>query len=210
MRKLLILGVLAFAALGGALAQDGPPPGGGQGGFANMDPALRKKLQEYQVVFELTRTIGFFDELEKQKGLSFTKAQATKLLPILKDLQNRADLKPADANKILSNIEDNILSDAQLSWIDKTQLQRQEEARKRFQQNGGQGGQNQNGQGFGGGQNQTQNGQGQGQRQGGFGGPGGRGGMFAAIQSGKPFNPFKEQQRTKDSLVATIAFLAKK
>lgn len=210
MRKLLILCVLALTALGGALAQDGPPPGGGQGGFPNIDPALRKKLQEYQVVFELTRTVGFFDELEKQKGLSFTKAQATKLLPILKDLQNRADLKPADANKILSNIEDNILTDAQLAWIDKTQLQRQEEARRRFQQGGGQNGQGQNGQGFGGGQGQGQNGQGQGQRQGGFGGPGGRAGMFQAIQQGKPFNPFKEQPRTKDNLAATIAFLSKK
>ncbi len=195
MRKLLMLCLLALSLLGGALAQDGPPPGGG---FPNIDPAIRKKLQEYQVVFDLTRTVGILDELDKQKGLAFTKAQATKLLPILKDLQTRADLKPADATKILSNIEDNVLTDPQLAWIDKTQLQRQADARKRFQQDGQ--GQNQNGQG----------GQG-GQRQGGFGGPGGgRAGMFQAIQDGKPFNPFKDQPRTKDSLVATIAFLQKK
>ena len=204
MRKLFILAMLVFSVMGGALAQGGQ---GGQGGFPGMTDEMRKKLQAYQPVFDLTRTVGIFDELDKQKGLVFTKAQAQKLLPVLRDLLNRADLKPADASKILTNVEDNILTEAQLAWIDKTQLERQQQARQRAQQ--GQGGQGQGGQGQGG---QGQGGQ-AGQRpqgQGGPGGPGGRGGIFQAILQGKPFNPFKEQARTKENLTALIALMAKK
>lgn len=200
MRKLLILGMLVLSVLGSAFAQ------GGQGGFPGMTDEMRKKMQAYQPVFDLTRTVGILQEVDQQKGLGISKAQAQKLLPVLKDLQTRTDLKPADAEKILANIEDNILNDAQLAWIDKTQLARQEEARKRFQQRqNGQQGQGQNGQAFGQGGQQGQGGQGQRQ-----GGPGGRGGFFQAISEGKPFNPFKEQPRSADNLKSLIALLQKK
>ena len=207
MRKLLILAMLALSVMGGALAQggQGPGQGGPGGGFPGMTDEMRKKLQAYQPVFDLTRTVGIFDEVDKQKGLAFTKAQAQKLLPVLRDLLNRADLKPADASKILTNLEDNILTEAQLAWIDKTQLERQQQARERFQNGqGGQGGQGQGGQA---GQGQRPQGQG---GPGGPGGPGGRGGFIQAIMQGKPFNPFKEQQRSKDNLTALIAVLAKR
>jgi len=189
--RLMILITVLLIGLG--LAQGGDQ----DGRFQNLPEDLRKKLQAYQPVFDLSRTVNILGEVDKQKGLAFTKAQAQKLLPILKDLQTRSDLKPADAQKILSNLEDNILSDAQLNWIDQTQLQRQQQARQRFQQGGGQGQ----------GEQGSEGGQGQGPHP---GGPGDRGGFFQAIQAGKPFNPFKDNPRAKDNLVTLVALLQKK
>lgn len=194
MRRLMVFGILTLSLMGSALAQppDGPPPGQNQ---RTLDPEVQKKFEAYRVVFDLLGSVGLMDELDKQKDLSFSKPQAQKLLPILKNLQTRPDLKPADAEKILSTIENNILTPAQLKWMDQTLLKRQEEARKRREQ--GQQGQN--------GQNQFP-GQ-QGTRP---GGSGGRGGFFQAIAQGKPYNPFKEQPRSADNLKALIATLSKK
>jgi hypothetical protein len=190
MRKLLTL--LATLALGLGLAQPGPGPGGG----FTIDPETRKKFEAFQPVFELTRLVAILDEVDKQKGLAFTKPQAQKLLPVLKDLLTRSDLKPADAEKIQINIEDKILTPAQIKWIDTTQLAREKELRQRREQ----------GQGQGQGQGQRPPGQG---GPGGLGGPGGRGGFFQAIQQGTPFNPFKEG-RGKESLDGIIAVLSKR
>ncbi len=179
MRKLM--GMLATLALGLALAQGGPP---------NLTPEMRQRLEAYRPVFDLVATIGLMDEVEKQRGLAFTRAQATRLLPILRDLQARADLKPADAERILANIENNILTPAQLKWMDQTLLQRREEARQRREQGGGQA-------------PPANQGNPQGQ-------PGARGGLFQAIAQGKPYNPFKEQPRTADNLRNLIALLSRK
>lgn len=178
-----LIGLLATLALGFALAQGGPP---------NVSPEMRQRFEAYRPVFDLVGTIGLMDEVEKQRGLAFTKAQATRLLPILRDLQTRADLKPADAEKILTNIENNILTPVQLKWMDQTLLQRREEARQRREQAGGQGSQT-----------------GQGGLQGSPRGPG-QGGFFQAIAQGKPYNPFKEQPRAADNLKNLIALLSKK
>ncbi|GIW33944.1 hypothetical protein [Meiothermus sp.] len=176
-----LLSLLTTLALGFALAQGGPP---------NISPEMRQRFEAYRPVFDLVATLGLMDELDKERGLAFTKAQAQKLLPLLRDLQNRADLKPADASKILTNIEDNILTPAQLKWIDQTILKQREEARQRREQASGQ---------------NPQAGQGNFQ-----GPPGGRGGLFQAIAQGKPYNPFKEQPRTADNLKNLIALLSKK
>ncbi|HEU4743199.1 MAG TPA: hypothetical protein VFS50_16500 [Meiothermus sp.] len=186
------LALLVVLALGAVLAQPGP------GGPPNLTPEMQKKFQEYRPVFDLTSSIRMLAEVDAQKGLAFSKAQAQKLLPILKDLQSRSDLKPADANKILSNIEDSILTPAQLKWMDETQLKRQQEARQRAQQGQqGQGGGGFFGPGGPGGQNG-------GNRQ---GSP--RGGLFQAILQGKPFNPFKEG-RAAENLQQLITLLSKR
>jgi len=176
-----LMGLLAALALGFSLAQVGPP---------NLSPEMRQRLEAYRPVFDLVGTIGLMDEVEKQRGLAFTKAQATRLLPILRDLQTRANLKPTDAEKILTNIENNILTPAQLKWMDQTLLQRREEARRRREQGGGQ-------------NPPASQGNFQGQ-------PGARGGAFQAILQGKPYNPFKEQPRTADVLRNLIALLSRK
>lgn len=164
------------------IQQQGPGP-------QQADPEARKRFEQYRPVFDLMSSLRLMLELDRQKNLSFSKAQAQKLLPMLKDLQTRADLKPADAAKILTNIEDKILTPAQLKWMDETQLKRQEEMRQRAQ-NGGGGPDNLRVPG-----------------PGGQGGP--RGSLFQAIQQGKPFNPFKEDP-AKKTLTDLIALLSKR
>lgn len=187
--RILALG-LALLAGGAASAQApaGPPPGGqpGQG----LTDAQRAQFAKYQPVFDLQSTVNLLADLEGQKGLAFSKTQAKTLLPILKNLQTRADLKPADAEKILVNIEDKVLTVAQLKWLDTAILKREEEARRRAAARAGGGG-------TGGGAAFVRppggNAQGGANRPAGAGGPGGgRAGLFQAIQQGTPFNPFKE------------------
>lgn len=174
--------LLVTLAVAFTLAQGGPP---------NLSPEMRQRFEAYRPVLDLVATIGLLDELDKQKGLAFSKAQAQKLLPILRDLQNRIDLKPAEASKILSNIEDNILTPAQLKWIDQTILKQREEARRRRESAG----------------QSPQAGQGNFQGQPRQGEPGG---FFQAVTQGKPYNPFKEQPRAADNLKNLIALLSKK
>ncbi len=195
-KKMIILAAAIVTVASLSFAQTGT------GGF-NADPALQKKFQAYQPVFDLTRTIDILPEMDKQKGLAITKAQAKLLLPVLKDLQSRANLKPADAEKILTNLEDKILTDPQLTWIDKKQLELQKQQAARRAQGGQtrQPGQTQGGGTAGGGTTGGQPRQVGGQR---------GGGIFAAITSGKPYNPFKEAGRTADSIKALIALLAKR
>lgn len=165
-----------------ALAQQnqGQNQGGqGQRQF-QIDPAQRAQMQAFQPVLDLSRTLRMLPEMHKQKGLAISKAQASKLIPILRDIQTRKSLKPKDADALLVKIEDT-LSDAQLTWIDKQQVRRP-----------GQGGQNgQNGQNGQGGQFQgnRQN------RQGGQGGNRGPGGLQSMMTAANPFavDPLKDQ-----------------
>jgi hypothetical protein len=192
-RTILATVLILLASLATAQGVTNPQGPGGQ----QPNPELRKRLEQYRPVFDLMSSLRLMLELDRQKNLSFTKAQAQKLLPILKSLPTRADLKPADAEKILSNIEDNILTPAQLKWMDETQLKQQEEMRQRRQNREGP----TNNFGGGGGPNNP-------------GGPGGQGGprgggLFQAIQQGKPFNPFKDG-RAKESLDSLIALMTKR
>jgi hypothetical protein len=185
----MIVSSAAIVAPVVVMAQTGGQPGGPNG-------SQQAQFRAYQPVLQLVGSIPLLLELDKQKGLAFTKAQAKTLLPILKDLQARADLKPKDASAIQTRIEEKILTDKQLTWMDDTMLKREEERRKRMQ-NGGGGAPGGN---FAGG---PPNGAG-----GARGGPGG--GMFQAIQSGKPFNPFKADERMSKPLTDLIALLSKR
>ncbi len=180
------LALVSTALFPSALAQTGAPGGG------PSDPAVRARMQAMQPIFDLVGRVSLLGEMDAQKGLALTKAQAKALLPILKDLQLRADLKAKDATLILAKIEDKILTDKQVTWLDDTQLKREEERRQRFQN---------------GGTPPTGN---AGPVGSGTPPPGaGRGGMFQAIQAGKPFNPFKDE-RMGQPLTELIAQLAKR
>ncbi|PYE52737.1 hypothetical protein DES52_11258 [Deinococcus yavapaiensis KR-236] len=118
--------------------------------------------------------------------------QAAKLLRVLQDFAKRTDLKPADATKML--IEKQLSKVADLAY--------EEERRKRMQGATGQRPAN------GCGQNP------QGQRPAGANGQNGANGqrpdgLFAAIQNGTPFNPFKEG-RPNEQLQALITVLKKR
>jgi hypothetical protein len=194
---LLITGLFAIAIA--QQAQPGTPPPGG-GGFA-PNAAMREKMKKYQPWFDLTSTINLMVDVDKEKGLAFTKAQAKIAMPILKDLGARAVLKPADAEKITTTLEDKVISDKQLKWMDDTQLKRDEERRKRQAAA------------------QAANASNNSVRLPGVGGPqggnrpagagGGQREMFDAIMNDKPFNPFKTG-RGAEALKNLTTLLSKK
>lgn len=195
---LKILMLSSSLLLGAAFAQQGQPAQGQGGQQRQVDPAQRARFQAMRPVFDLSSRVSLMSELEKDKASAVTKAQAKLLVPLLQKLQSSASIAPADATKMLSQIEDKILTDKQVTSLDDLDLKRQEERRAaRAKQSG-----NQQGGGFRipglpggalGGQNrQGQNGQGQ----------------AGAGQNG-PFNPFK-QGRQADALKAYIAVLQKK
>jgi hypothetical protein len=196
MKKTLAAIVFSGLALVGlALAQTGP------GGAP--DPAMRAKFEKYRPWFNLGGTLRIMLDVDKEPKLAFTKAQAKLALPILKDLGSRAALKPEDATKINTTLEDKVVTPAQLKWMDEKRLAQEEERRKRMAEQGTQQG--------GGLQLPPTSSQGQvGQAGGGQGGPGGGNrAMFDAIQNNKPFNPFKEG-RNADTLKQLIDALSKK
>jgi hypothetical protein len=210
MKKFLLPVFSSLALLGLALGQQQPPtgtpPGGAPGG--QNRGAMRELMQKYQPWFELAQSLALMQEVDKEKGLAFTKAQAKIGLPILTDLGKRTALAPKDATKILDTLESKFVSAKQLVWMDKTRLAREEERRKRAEERRLQQG---NG--------QTPNvgslaqgaatGRPAGAAPGGgfFGGrPGGQNGqqdprtrkLFEAMQNNKPFNPFKDGVQADD------------
>ena len=214
MKKILaIIAILSSLLLGASFAQGDPPPPGGApgagpgGGFGrNTDPKMQAAFKKYQPVFDLVGTVNLMVDMDKEKAVAITKDQAKKLAPILKDLGSRADLKPADATKILTNIEDKILTDKQVTWMDDTRLKRQEERRKQAAANGANGAVGLPGvSGTGNGVNgQNAN------RPAGAGGPGGdRKAQMEAMLNGKPFNPFKAG-RGQENLKALSDLIAKR
>jgi len=201
MKKILLLAALLLSP---ALAQTAPaaPGGAAQGG---PTAAQRAQFQKFQSIFDLQQSVGLIADVDKEKGLAFTKDQAGKLLPVLKDLGSRADLKPANATKILDNLENKIYTPEQLQKMDDLQLARQEERRKQAAARGN------TGAGAGGFRlpGIPGGGVGGGQRPAGAGQGGARGGGFADLLTGKPFNPFK-QERGQKMIVDTVALLSKK
>jgi hypothetical protein len=210
MKKILIVNTLTIIAilsgllLGHSFAQGDPAPGGNPGGGfgRNADPKMQAAFKKYQPVFDLVSTVNLLVDMDKEKTVA-TKDQAKKLAPILKDLGSRPDLKPADATKILTNIEDKILTDKQVVWMDDTRLKQQEERRKRAAANGAGNNAGVRLPGVGG--------TGGGTRQQGAGGQGGgdRRAQMEAMLNGKPFNPFKTG-RGQENLKALTALIAKR
>jgi hypothetical protein len=210
MKKMLaVIAIVSSLLLSFSFAQGDPPPPGGApggapgGGFGRNDPKMQAAFKKYQPVFDLMSTVNLLVDMDKEKAVAISKDQAKKLAPILKDLGSRADLKPADATKILTNIEDKILSDKQVTWMDDTRLKRQEERRKQAAANGANGAVRLPGvPGTGNGQNAN--------RPAGAGGPGGdRKAQMEAMLNGKPFNPFKTG-RGQENLKALSDLITKR
>ncbi|MGC8970688.1 MAG: hypothetical protein ACP5K2_00630 [bacterium] len=91
---------------------------------------------------QLLRLIQDLNELEKDKKLALTKDQARKLIPILQDLMRKESLPSKEAEKFIDKIE-GILTDAQITFLDKLQIERQERLRQLKQQQQSQGQQGQ-------------------------------------------------------------------
>jgi hypothetical protein len=173
-----------FAGTG--LAQANFPPGGGP------SPEMQKTLAAMRPIFDLIGFISLLTELDRVKGLAISKAQAQKLLPTLRDLSTRRSMSGKEADSIITSIENKLLSDPQLAWLDDTRLKRQEEARRQAASNGN--GANAGGLPFG-------------------PPPGGAAGgppaFIMAMMAGKPFNPFLDEP-AKTNLKSLITLLAKR
>ncbi|WP_295818313.1 hypothetical protein [uncultured Deinococcus sp.] len=164
-----------------------------------MTPEMQARMRQMQPVIDLAQTVRLLPELEKTPATAMSRAQAQKLLPILQALQKATAVQPNDAKKYLTQIEDSIMTEKQLTAMDSIQLKAEQEraARRAQAQAGGSaagvripgvpGG------GFGGGR---------------LGGAQGANAQGAAARPGQ-FNPFK-QGRQADALKAYIAVLQKK
>lgn len=217
-RNIGILLISSFALVGLALAQQQPPAGGQPGGRQGTGN-MRAVMEKYRPWFDLSESLMMMQEVDQQKGLAFTKAQAKIGIPILTDLSKRAALTTKDATKILDTLETKFVSAKQLIWMDKTRLAREEERRKRaearrLQQQGtgqapnaaaiAQGAASGRPTGLGGGSGTRPGGT----NAGGTPDPRARA-MFDAMQNNKPFNPFKSGVQA-DELKKFMALLAKR
>lgn len=209
-RTLQVL-TLGLTLLGGAALtpqaqaqQTQAQPGQGGGQQRQLDPAQRARFAALQPVFDLSGRVSLMPELEKTPKTALTKAQAKQLLPLLLRLQGAPSITAQSATATLTQIEDKILTDAQVTALDDLDLKRQEERRAARASNpGGAAGQGFRlpglpGGAFGGGQG-GQNRQGQNGQQASQGGAPGNG----------PFNPFT-RGRGADTLKSYIAVLQKK
>ena len=202
MTKLNLFAPLALALLATATAQSGQTPGGngGQNGGRALTPEMRARMAQMQPVMDLAQDFRLLPELEKNRATALTGAQAKQLLPIIATLQKARTVTAADAKKYLSQIEDKILNDRQLTALDSLHLKAEQEREARRAQ----GGQAQGLPRLPGMPGGAAFGQG-GQRQGSQGGQGGRTGQFDPAS----FNPFKAG-RDADALKTYVAALQKK
>ncbi|MFC5846758.1 hypothetical protein [Deinococcus petrolearius] len=141
MTKLNVFAPLALALLATATAQTGQISGGqSQNGGRTLTPEMRARMAQMQPVMDLAQDLRLLPELEKNKATALTRAQARQLLPIIATLQKARTVTAADAKKYLSQIEDKVLNDRQLTALDGLHLKAEKEREARRAQ-GGQGAQ---------------------------------------------------------------------
>jgi hypothetical protein len=207
---LLVTGVVSGGMTGVAFGQtkstvqrqpSGPPMGGmPMGGPPQFTEAERTKFEAYRPVMQLVREVNILDRLTSAGKLTLSAAQAKQVVPLLKGLAARKDIKP-DAAKMAQTSLHKILTPAQIQQLEAERPPRG----GRFGRPGGPGGPPPNGMPppprdgemppppFGG-PNANRNGRvgpppgGMPPGHGRSGGP--NGGPMEAIRTGKPFNPF--------------------
>ncbi|MDV6376264.1 hypothetical protein [Deinococcus arenicola] len=198
LKSTLFTAVLALSALASA-QQNGQ----------NLTAEQRARIAQMQSINDLSQTVRLLPDLEKNKATATTKAQAKSLLTIFTALQKAAAIQPNDAKKYLTQIEDKILTDKQLTALDALVIKAEKEREAQRTQRqagsqtgagvripgmpggiGGQGGANRGGQNRAGATTGGQNAQ---------------GGQFDPTK----FNPFKTG-RGADALKAYVAMLQKK
>ena len=109
MRKALLI-VLTLAAAAGTFAQDAH----------NADPAARKAREETELVFDLGRVFQFLRTMEsEQPGLALSATQARDILVIMNEVRRATRIDGRQAQTWLTQIEDRILTAAQLTYVDR-------------------------------------------------------------------------------------------
>ncbi len=101
LRTILFAALALSVAVPGGLAQNRP----------NIPPEMQARMRAWQKfrdshknVFALQRTVGALEELEKDKKTQLTKAQAQKILPVLKAWRGKPVMTDAQALKVNKQI----------------------------------------------------------------------------------------------------------
>ncbi len=110
--RVFLLSALALAAVGSfAFAQSGS---------GSTDPAIQKAREETLVVYDLGRMFGYLNGIEKDSKIAdLTTDQLKKLHDIALEIEKTKRMEPARAKVLLTQIEDKILTPAQLVAVDK-------------------------------------------------------------------------------------------
>jgi hypothetical protein len=86
----------------------------------SSDPAMQKAREETVVVFDLGRIFGYLHTIEKDSKVpALSTDQLRKLYDIMVEIRNTTRLEPVRAKLLLAQIEDRILTAAQLMAVDK-------------------------------------------------------------------------------------------
>jgi len=115
MKKLITVFLLVAMTTGALFAQTTP------------DPALQDAKAKLEVVYDLGRVFGFIHTMDKeQKKLALTVAQAKSLVAIADKILATKRMEPKASEAWLVEIEDKILTAAQLMFIDGLAIERTE------------------------------------------------------------------------------------
>lgn len=113
MKKLVTLLMLVAMATGTLFAQTTP------------DPALQEVKAKLEVVYDLGRVFGYIHTMDKeQKKLVLTVTQAKALVVIADRILATKRMEPKPAEAWLIEIEDKILTPAQLMFVDGLAIER--------------------------------------------------------------------------------------
>jgi len=113
MKKLVTILLLVAMAAGTLFAQMTP------------DPALQETKAKLEVVYDLGRVFGYIHTMDKeQKKLALTVTQAKALVVIADKILSTKRMEPKPAEALLVEIEDKILTPAQLIFVDGLAIER--------------------------------------------------------------------------------------
>jgi hypothetical protein len=92
---------------------------------ADQDPAVREAREKTAVIFDLGRVFGFIRTMENEEDdLALSSDQIRRLYVIMTAVRQSERIEPDQADEWLVAIEDEILTPAQLAFVDKLYLAR--------------------------------------------------------------------------------------
>lgn len=107
MKKLIAFFGIVLLATAGLTAQ------------TTQDPAMAAAKEKLEVVYDLGRVFGYIHTMDKeQKKLALSAAQVKNLLGYAEKVLASKRIEPKDAEAMLIDIEDNVLTPAQLAHVD--------------------------------------------------------------------------------------------
>ncbi len=130
-KSIILLVVLVFIIPVLAMAQTSPD-----------DPEIQKAKEETAVVFDLGRLFGYLQTMEKEaKDLALNENQLAEIYSIMKEIKSMERVEPEVADKLLTHLEDDVLTPDQLMYTDQLAIAREAERQTRTPGSRGGGGQ---------------------------------------------------------------------